>query len=128
MQHRTQLDQTDCPVGAYIPAGREWPIITRSLKRGEAWGEGPAAGGCLGTTVPEGRRTMRVLLRAAALPRTPRKRTLQDLGGFLPALLLLNWLQGLDNTRNGRLIALDNKLQMNIIGQDAETEKIHLAK
>lgn len=71
---------------------------------------------------------MRVLLRAAALPRKPRKGTLQDLGGFLSDPFLLNWLQGPNNTRNGRLIALDDKLQMNIIGQDAKMEKIHLAK
>lgn len=47
-----------------------------------------------------------------------RERTLQDLGGFLPDRMTLKSLQrpDTDNTRNGRLISLCDKLEMNAIG------------
>lgn len=84
-------------------------------------GRGPGSwgAGSLGTTIPRG--------QLQPFGENP-ERDSPGFGRLSLDLLPLNWLQGPDNARNCRLMALGDKLQMNVTGQGAGMEKIHPAK
>lgn len=70
----------------------------------------PSAGRSVGTTIPEGWRLDADAVAGFSLSEETQKRALQDLGGSLSDHVMLSSLQGPDNTRNGRLMSLSDKL------------------
>ena len=93
--------------------GYEWQITTQELHSREMQEEGPAATRGGGTAIPEGQRTDARAVGGRSPSEKTQKQTRQDLGGFLPDLVILHSLRGPDNTRHCRLMAFCDKLQTN---------------